>query len=55
MLAYLKDQLENVLINLDSALHDDAILKIMLLTLVNHGPIKGMSNVLSAEDLDAKV
>jgi hypothetical protein len=42
--------MENVISdNLDSVLHDDPIIKIMLLTLIKDNHIKGFSKVMSDE------
>ena len=50
MIAYLQDQVANVLeSNLDSALHDDSIIKIMLLSMIKDDSIKGMNKVMSEE------
>ena len=50
MIAYLQDQVANVLErNLDSALHDDSIIKIMLLSMIKDDSIKGMNKVMSEE------
>jgi hypothetical protein len=40
MIEYIKDQVENVLgDNLDSVLHDDAIIKMMLLHLIKNSEV----------------
>jgi hypothetical protein len=54
MLAYIKDQLENVLTNLDSVLHDDAIMKMMLLHLIKHSDIKGFNKVMDPEQIEQR-
>lgn len=56
MIAYLQDQVANVLeSNLDSALHDDSIIKIMLLSMIKDDSIKGMNKVMSEEQLEENV
>jgi hypothetical protein len=47
LISYIHDQVENVLSDLDGALHDDPIIKIMLLTLVREDSIKGFNKVMS--------
>ena len=41
--------------DLDSVMHDDIILKLMLFNLVKENKFKGFKNVMSEEDLSAKV
>ena len=38
--------------NLDSVLHDDALIKLMLLTLVREDRVKGMGRVLSESQME---
>jgi hypothetical protein len=42
MFAFLEDQLENVISELDSVMHDDMVLKLMLYTLVKENKYRGM-------------
>jgi len=55
MIAYFKDQLENVISDLDSVMHEDMILKVMLFTLIKQSKIKGFSKLMSEEDLTVKL
>ena len=55
MIAYFQDQIENVLTNLDSVLHEDAILKMMLLILVKENKFRGFNKVMDQEQLNTKV
>ena len=49
-MAYLQDQVQNVVAdNLDSVLHDDSVIKLMLLSLINDDRIKGIRKLLSEE------
>jgi hypothetical protein len=51
MIAFLQDQLENVISDVEGSLHDDMILKLMLFTLLKENKFKGFSKVMSEEDL----
>ena len=55
MIAYFQDQIENALTNLDSVLHEDAILKMMLLILVKENKFRGFNKVMDQEQLNTKV
>ena len=55
MIAFLQDQLENVISDLDGVMHDDMILKLMLFTLVKENKFKGFSKVMKEEDLNEKL
>ena len=55
MIAFLQDQLENVISDLDGVMHDDMILKLMLFTLVKENKFKGFSKVMKEEDLEQKI
>lgn len=55
MIAYFQDQVENVLSDLDSALHDDPILKLMLMTLRRENKMEGFINVMPSDLYEAKV
>jgi len=52
MIAYFQDQLQNVISDIDSVMHDDAILKMMLLTLVHESKFKGFDQVLTREEFN---
>ena len=55
-MAYLQDQVQNVVAdNLDSVLHDDSVIKLMLLSLINDDRIKGIRKILSEEQLEKAV
>jgi hypothetical protein len=41
--------------NLDAVLHDDSIIKLMLLTLVTEGRLKGFSKVLTPHEADKRI
>lgn len=52
MIAYFQDQFENVISDIDSVMHEDPILKMMLLTLVQENKFKGFNKVLDRENFD---
>lgn len=54
MIAYLQDQVENVLANLDGVLHDDAIIKMMLIHLIKNSEVACFSRVMGRDELDQR-
>jgi hypothetical protein len=55
MFAFLEDQVENVISELDSVMHDDIVLKLMLYTLVKENKYRGIQNVMKVEDMEKKL